>query len=83
MDRSMFDMSEFYRASSDMRSEPVIDERSRMNTETDEECTDPLTMVFINMQPIDRVYPLSEAFDEGTLFPNLNKPFLGGMSNER
>ncbi len=83
MDRRMFDMSEFYRASSDMRSEPVIDERSRMNTETDEECTDPLTMVFINMQPIDRVYPLSEAFDEGTLFPNLNKPFLGGMSNER
>ena len=83
MDRRMFDMSEFYRASSDMRSEPVIDERSRMNTETDEECTDPLTMVFINMQPIDRVYPLSEAFDEGTLFPNLNKPYLGGMSNER
>lgn len=83
MDRRMFDMSEFYRVSSDMRSEQVKDERSCMNTETDEECTDPLTMVFINMQPLDRVYPLSQAFDEGTLFPNLNKPFLGGMSNER
>ena len=83
MDRRMFNMSEFYRADSDMRSEPVRDERSRINTETDEECTDPLTMVFINMQPLDSVYPLNEAYDEGTLFPNLNKPFLGGMSNER
>ena len=83
MDRRIFDMSEFYRANSEMRSEPVRDEWSRINTETDKECTDPLTMVFINMQPLDSVYPLNEAYDEGTLFPNLNKPYLGGMSNER
>ncbi|MEE1160561.1 MAG: spore coat associated protein CotJA [Acutalibacteraceae bacterium] len=83
MDRRMFDMSEFYRADSDMRSDPVRDERYRINSESDEKCTDPLTMVFINMQPLDSVYPLNEAYDEGTLFPNLNKPYLGGMSNER
>ncbi|MBQ2286269.1 MAG: spore coat associated protein CotJA [Clostridia bacterium] len=35
-------------------------------------------MVFINMQPLDEVYMPKEAFCNGTLFPNLNKPFLGG-----
>ena len=55
MDRRMFDMSEFYRADSDMRSDPVRDERYRINSESDEKCTDPLTMVFINMQPLDSV----------------------------
>ena len=82
MDRRMFDMSEFYRADSNMRSEPVRDDRSCVNNETDDVCTDPLTMVFINMQQLDSVYPLNKAYDEGTLFPNLNKPFLGGMCNE-
>lgn len=40
---------------------------------------DVLTMVFINMQPLDEIYTPEAAFNEGTLFPNLNKPFLGGM----
>ena len=70
MDRKMFDMSEFYRTSGIMRND-------------NDDCTDPLTMVFINMQPLDSVYTLSEAFCNGTLFPNLNKPFFGGMSDER
>lgn len=83
MDRKMFDMSEFYRADTNMQSEPLRDERSRINTESGGNCADPLTMVFINMQPLDSVYPLSEAFDAGTLFPNLNKPFYGGMNDER
>lgn len=43
------------------------------------ECDCPLAMVFINSQPLDNVYPLAEGFSEGTIFPNLNKPFLGGM----
>ena len=44
------------------------------------DCTDPLTMVFINMQPSGgEVYPLEKAFCAGTLFPELDKPFLGGM----
>lgn len=43
-----------------------------------ERCSDPLTMVFINPQPLDSVYPIETAFCNGTLFPNLNKPFYGG-----
>ena len=84
MDRKMFDMSEFYRTSGIMRNEPIKEERTRMQMRNDnDDCTDPLTMVFINMQPLDSVYTLSEAFCNGTLFPNLNKPFFGGMSDER
>lgn len=83
MDRRMFDMSEFYRTNSDMQSESEKDFMSRDTGENSGGCADPLTMVFINMQPLDSVYPLSEAFDAGTLFPNLNKPFYGGMNDER
>ena len=84
MDRKMFDMSEFYRMSGDMRNEPIKEERTRMHMGNDNgDCKEPLTMVFINMQPLDSVYPLREAYCNGTLFPNLNKPFFGGMSNER
>ncbi len=37
-----------------------------------------LTMAFVDMQPLDEVYSLQEAFCNGTLFPNINKPFYGG-----
>lgn len=83
MDRRMFDMSEFYRSSGAIQQAYESNEMSCMNTENSGDCTDPLTMVFINMQPLESVYPLNEAYDIGTLFPNLNKPFYGGMSNER
>ena len=46
------------------------------------ECIDPLTMVFINAQPFGKVYDTDEAFENGTLFPDLNKPFLGGEKYE-
>ena len=83
MDRRMFDMSEFYRMSEAVNSVPMREERSRMQVKNDGECADPLTMVFINMQPLESVYPVQEAYAVGTLFPNLNKPFYGGMRNER
>ena len=83
MDRRMFDMSEFYRMTDVVNSVPMRDERTHVKTKSGEECSDPLTMVFINMQPLDSVYPLNEAYENGTLFPNLNKPFYGGMRNER
>ena len=38
-----------------------------------------LTMVFIDMQPLDSVYSPEAALCNGTLFPNINKPFMGGM----
>lgn len=39
-----------------------------------------LTMAFVDMQPLESVYPEETAFSSGTLFPNLDKPFfIGGM----
>ena len=38
-----------------------------------------LTMAFVDMQPLDSVYPPETAFKNGTLFPNIDKPFCGGM----
>lgn len=38
-----------------------------------------LTMAFVDMQPLDSVYPTDTAFCNGTLFPNIDKPFYGGM----
>ena len=37
-----------------------------------------LAMAFVDMQPLESVYPQSEAFCYGSLFPNINKPFYGG-----
>lgn len=37
-----------------------------------------LAMAFVDMQPLDSVYPEEKAFCNGTLFPNLNMPFYGG-----
>ena len=45
---------------------------------------DVLAMAFVNMQPLDTVYSLSEAFRRGTLFPDLDKPLLtGGHTHDR
>lgn len=37
-----------------------------------------LAMAFVDMQPLESVYPEATALCNGTLFPNLNKPFYGG-----
>lgn len=37
-----------------------------------------LAMAFVDMQPLESVYPQETAFCNGTLFPNLNMPFYGG-----
>ena len=37
-----------------------------------------LTMAFVDIQPLDTVYPNETAYSSGTLFPNLDKPFYGG-----
>ncbi len=37
-----------------------------------------LTMAFVNPQPLEDIYEPNRAFREGTLFPNINKPFFGG-----
>lgn len=37
----------------------------------------PLTMAYVPFQNIEGVYSNEEALKAGTLFPNLDKPFLG------
>lgn len=37
----------------------------------------PLTMAYVPFQQIEGVYNQDEALKSGTLFPNLDKPFLG------
>ncbi len=37
-----------------------------------------LTMAFVNMQPFDAVYSLSDGLKAGTIFPDLDKPFTEG-----
>lgn len=42
-----------------------------------------LTMAFVDSQPLESVYEPEQALKCGTLFPNINKPFLcGGMKYE-
>lgn len=79
MDRKFFDMSDFYRDAGCIRTDSAKNDCGCNNNMSDNSCIDPLTMVFINIQPLDKVYPESDAFRCGTLFPNLNKPFFGGM----
>lgn len=37
----------------------------------------PLTMAYVPMQMFDSVYEQNEALNNGTLFPDLDKPFKG------
>ena len=38
-----------------------------------------LTMAFVDMQPLESIFSMNDAFKKGTLFPDLCKPFFGGM----
>ena len=71
-----FNTADFYEKCGCMSASQRTVRRDSVNTY----CADSLTMVFINMQPSGgEVYPLEKAFCAGTLFPELDKPFLGGM----
>lgn len=79
----MFDMSEYYKESFCTDKKAIKRAENTMPCDNAEcgnnnNCDAPLAMVFINMQPLDSVYPLCESFENGTLFPNLDMPFLGG-----
>jgi len=39
---------------------------------------DILTMAFVNIQELEEIYSTRDAFINGTLFPNINKPFERG-----
>ena len=73
---NQFNTADFYEKCGCMSASQRVVRRDSVNTD----CADSLTMVFINMQPSGgEVYPLDKAFCRGTLFPELDKPFLGGM----
>ena len=43
----------------------------------------PVAMCYVPMQKIKAVYEPELAWRQGTLFPDLDKPFLGGRSFEK
>ena len=45
----------------------------------DEKCINslPLTMAFVAMQEWDELYSADKGLENGTIFPTLDKPFLG------
>ena len=52
------------------------------NPPTTQNTQDVLTMAFVNMQPLDYVYDEEMAFQNGSLFPNITKPFYYGGNNK-
>ena len=83
MDRKMFDFTD-YKNYTDQRNDGVnvkpqicFDTNSCNPPET-KNVTDVLTMAFVNMQPLDYVYDEAMAFENGSLFPNITKPFYYG-----
>ena len=80
MKNSYTDFTDFLR---DFKSEPVRNNTDCLNGDfcvlTPKNRNDGiLTMAFVDMQPLESVYSMSDAFCRGTLFPNLDKPFYGG-----
>lgn len=45
--------------------------------------TFPLAMAYVPMQHFSSVYELNEALQYGTIFPELNKPFMGSKGGGR
>lgn len=45
--------------------------------------TFPLAMAYVPMQRFTSVYELNEALKYGTIFPELNKPFMGSKGGCR
>lgn len=41
-----------------------------------------LTMAFVNIQPFGETYEADKALCRGTLYPDLDKPFLKGGNNQ-
>ncbi len=83
MDRKMFDISEFYNRTAKQRqmSDGVVENCFNTDFCVDSpknDVSDILTMAFVNIQPLDYVYNENEAFLNGSLFPNITKPFYGG-----
>ena len=83
MDRKIFDFNDYrnYVTHDDgnIESKPQICFDNNVCNPTEAQTTqDVLTMAFVNMQPLDYVYDEAKAFENGSLFPNITKPFYYG-----
>lgn len=83
MDRKMFDVTDYYSRAvrEDVNSDSMVENcfnADFCNPPPQQDVSDVLTMAFVNMQPIDYVFNEDEAFSNGSLFPNITKPFFGG-----
>ncbi len=82
MDRKIFDTNFYnYTAKQEQMADDVV--KNCFNTDfckesPQKDVSDVLTMAFVNIQPLDYVYTENEAFLNGSLFPNITKPFYGG-----
>ncbi len=81
MDKRIFDMLEHYKQINNVENKVNLNDDTNYNfcVETDYNAADPrvLTMAFINMQTLDNVYETEEGFSKGSIFPNIDKPYLG------
>ena len=41
-----------------------------------------VAMAYVPVQKLETVYETDQAYDRGTLFPQLDKPWLGGLFGE-
>lgn len=86
MDRKMFDYNDF--RNNNERTEnfnvkpQICFDTNACNPPETQNTTDVLTMAFVNMQPLDYVYDEATAFQNGSLFPNITKPFYYGGNNK-
>ena len=83
LDRKMFDFNNFTNRvvmeDDNMLSKPqVCFDTNPCNPPETLNTQDVLTMAFVNMQPLDYVYDEAKAFENGSLFPNITKPFYYG-----
>lgn len=76
-DASMNNMSKKYMYNTKMDTNPSVD--SDFCLTKSENTNGILTMAFVNVQSLESVYSPENALCNGTLFPDINKPFMGGM----
>lgn len=83
MDRKMFDFNDYrnFIAKDDINPDTkpqICFDANVCNTPEPQNTADVLTMAFVNIQPLDYVYDEEMAFKNGSLFPNITKPFYYG-----
>lgn len=83
VDRRIYEMLEHYKlnnkkSDTSLRNEVCHTDDFCLETDYNAKDGEILTMAFVNMQPIESVYATEDGFCNGTIFPNIDKPFYGG-----